>query len=133
MDYSESLNFEFNRIVNNNPNLTPEEKQKVISEGIKTPIERKDDIIFPFDKVNKFEGIFLGEAPEYIEGNLKVQVYKFKDLKGKNWLIPQYNLLKEYFKNIPQAKSIFIIEFKGARTTETGDFYYQFKIEIKAI
>lgn len=132
MDYSESLDFEFNRIINNNPNLTPEEKKKIISEGIKTPIERKDDIIFPFDKVNKFEGIFLGEAPDYIDGNLKVQVYKFKDLKGKNWLIPQYNMLKEHFKNEQSAKCIFIIEFEGEKTNDKG-FYYQFKVSSKQI
>lgn len=139
MDLSESLEFEFNRLIQNNPDLSEQERNKIISEGEKQQLNARDSVLFPFDKLKSLEGKYLGAAPDYHDGNLKVPVYKFIDTNQKIWLVPQYNQLKtgdgQIFKGFETEKPeehIYKIVFGGEQKTEKG-FYYKFDVYRRAL
>lgn len=105
MNLSEAIEPDFN------------EKLKNVEQGRAAPTPPgpdMTDLFWDFEKEPVFTGFFHGPGINVNIQETNVNTWKFRDLTGKEWLIPQWTAL-----NIPQKN------FQGFALEEPGKFIYQ--------
>lgn len=128
MDFSQSLNDMFSRLVIKNDKLTNDEKNRLLKEGINEPIIDKEPVFFEFDKEPVLEAELMGNGEDFIyEGN-PVQCWNFKDRKNNIFQVPKYDKLRPSFDEATPGQYFYKIIYTGEKKLEGGGYSYEFTV-----